>query len=52
MKNIYEVEANFGPLVLGALYCHYGDNGYKMPAFFKTLVPKNANTWRLYQTSG
>ena len=31
-------------------YC--GDNGYKIWAFFKTLVSKNTATWRLYQTTG
>ena len=28
----------FGPLVLAALKCYFGDNGHKMQTSFKTLV--------------
>ena len=42
----------FGPLVLTALKYYFGDNGHKMETSFKTLVSKNAATWRVYQTSG
>ena len=42
----------FGPLVLAALKCYFGDNEHKMQTYFKTLVSKNAATWRLHQTSG
>ena len=42
----------FEQLVLAALNCYFGDNGHKMQTSFKTLVSKNAATWRLYQTSG
>ena len=43
---------DFGPLVLAALKCYFGDNRQKMQTSFKTLVSKNAATWRLHQTSG
>ena len=39
-------------LVLAALKCYFGDNGHKMQISFKTLVSKNAATWRLHETSG
>ena len=45
--NIY-----FGPLILAGLKCYCGGNGHKMQSFFKTLVSKDAVTWRLHQTSG
>ena len=32
----------FGPLVLAALKCYFGDNGNKMQNSFKTLILKNA----------
>ena len=35
----------FGPLVLAALKCYFGDNEHKMQTYFKTLVSKNAATW-------
>ena len=40
----------FGPLVLAALKCYFGDNGHSMQTCFKTLVSKNAATWRLHET--
>ena len=42
---------HFAPLVLAALKCCCADNGHKMQTSFKTLVSKNAATWRLHQTS-
>ena len=34
----------FGPLVLAALKCYFGNNGHKRQTSFKTLVSKNAAT--------
>ena len=45
--NIY-----FGTLILAGLKCYCGGNGHKMQSSFKTLVSKDAVTWRLHQTSG
>ena len=41
--NIY-----FGPL----WKCYCGGNEHKMQSSFKTLISKDAVTWRLHQTSG
>ena len=54
VENVKEVEALFWTfvLVLPVLQYYCGDNGYKIRAYFKTLVSKNTATWRLYQTTG
>ena len=39
----------FRPSVLAALKCYFGDNVHKTQTSFKTIVSKNAATWRLHQ---
>ena len=38
-------------MLLAALQHYYGDNKYKMRAYFKTLISNDAATWRLQETS-
>ena len=38
MKDWKKKTLYFGPLVLAALQCYYGDNKYKMRTFFQKLV--------------
>ena len=50
--NKYSFEKKSDVEYLSAAKCYRGDNGHKMETFFKTLVSKNAATWRLHQISG
>ena len=49
LRKFEKWKIHFRPLVLEALKCYFGDNVHKTQTFFKTIVSKNAATWRLHQ---